>query len=469
MRGQLVHALLKAAEVGRQLAQVILDHMHLLARGVVLEHRARGGQHRHQGGGRDHPYPRPLRLFHQVREVRVDLGEDRLGRDEHHRAVRGLPRNQVLGRDVADVLADIPLELGRRGEPLRLAQVEVLHPLVALQRELGVDGHVAGGIGQAQQAVDPLAVTQGGLQFEAALGHHVAHQSRQLHLAEGPARALVGEHLLQADHVAGELGDLLLRLVDAAQVLQHPGEGLGGLFEAVRQAFLDLAADLLQALVGDPGQPLHALAEFLRGQAEGILDLLAHGIQGGGEGLLLPADGLALHRLEGIAVARLALLHLLAQVRLGALLRQARVRQLLAHRLVLPLEALHQVQAQPPHVLQHRRLDRAHPLGEQRLGGLQMLLPDRIQGLQLAPLELAQRLDPLVLAGRLPAQLARQPFALQACLAGQRPQQRARQQQGQQRQAGDENAGIGQKDQVQLVCEISHAQGARIQAAWTLQ
>ena len=48
---------------------------------------------------------------------------------------------------------------------------------------------------------------------------HVSHQRFELHLAEGAARALVAQQLLQAHHAARQVLDFLLRLVDGGQAL----------------------------------------------------------------------------------------------------------------------------------------------------------------------------------------------------------------------------------------------------------
>jgi hypothetical protein len=102
---------------------------------------------------------------------------------------------------------------------------------------------------QAQQAVDAAAVRERRLHLESRGGQDIAHQRLELHLAEGAARALVAQQLLQADDAAGEALDLLLRLVDGGQPLHHRHEGLVGLAEALVQPLVHLAGDLVEALV----------------------------------------------------------------------------------------------------------------------------------------------------------------------------------------------------------------------------
>ena len=70
-----------------------------------------------------------------------------------------------------------------------------------------------------QQAVGPLAVRQRRLEAVGALGQAVLDDGLHAHLAEGAARLLVGEDLLQRDHLGGKLGQVPLRRVDDGQPL----------------------------------------------------------------------------------------------------------------------------------------------------------------------------------------------------------------------------------------------------------
>ncbi len=100
------------------------------------------------------------------------------------------------------------------------------------------------------------------MKLERGFRQRVAHDRFQLHLAERAARTLVAEQFLQADHAAGQGLDLLLRLVDGRQPRHHVGERLVGLFEALVEPFVDLAADLAQTLVDFAGQGLRRFGEL---------------------------------------------------------------------------------------------------------------------------------------------------------------------------------------------------------------
>ena len=64
---------------------------------------------------------------------------------------------------------------------------------------------------------------------KAPFGQAVLDDGFHAHLAEGAARLLVGQDLLQADHVGGELGQVLLCRVDDGEPLMQLGDGVGGL------------------------------------------------------------------------------------------------------------------------------------------------------------------------------------------------------------------------------------------------
>ncbi len=191
----------------------------------------------------------------------MDLGEHRFRGHEHHRTVGGLARNDVLSRDVVDVLADVGLELPLCGRPLRLVRVAIEHAVVVLQRKLGIDRDHPGGRRKAHDAVHPGAVGERVLHLEGGARQDVPHQRLELHLAESTARALVSEQLLQAHHASRQALDLLLRLVDGGQALHHADEGVVGLLEAFLQALVDLAGDLVEPLVDLDGEPLARIGE----------------------------------------------------------------------------------------------------------------------------------------------------------------------------------------------------------------
>src|SRR5258708_7945844 len=53
--GELLHALVETLEIDAELSKLLLDDVDMPARFHVLQHRARGVQHRHQRGRRDDP------------------------------------------------------------------------------------------------------------------------------------------------------------------------------------------------------------------------------------------------------------------------------------------------------------------------------------------------------------------------------------------------------------------------------
>ncbi len=116
------------------------------------------------------------------------------------------------------------------------------------------------------QAVGAQAVADRGLEFVGVRGQHGLDEVAQLHLAERAARLLVGEDVLQADHLRRQRGDVALRLVDDGQPLAQRRQRLPRLVRGVvdreAHAHRDAVELLLQrALLVD-----HALAhQRLRG------------------------------------------------------------------------------------------------------------------------------------------------------------------------------------------------------------
>ncbi len=130
------------------------------------------------------------------------------------------------------------------------------HAVVVLEREFRIHAYQAGGRRQPQRAVHAHAARQRVLHLEGVRRHGVAHQPLQLHLAEGAARLLVAEQLLQADHAAGQRIDLLLRLVDGREALHHADERLVGLLEALVQPLAHAVGDLVEPRVELAGDRL---------------------------------------------------------------------------------------------------------------------------------------------------------------------------------------------------------------------
>ena len=177
----------------------------------------------------------------------MQLGIDRLGRQKHQGRFGGLARHaDILVADVGDVLAHRLLEGPLRGlQGLRIARRHGAQRAIALQRKLGIDGNRPRRMRQLQQAVGAHPRGQRHLEGVGRGRQRAGHQVVQLHLAEGAARLLVGQHFLQAHDLGRQLADLLLRLVDARQALAQVGDDLsGGLLGAVQPLVHHLAQRL---------------------------------------------------------------------------------------------------------------------------------------------------------------------------------------------------------------------------------
>ncbi len=97
------------------------------------------------------------RMFGDVREFCVQVGEQRLAGNEHHCPVRGFAGNDVALADIGDVFLD------RVGEFLsRLACLRRIpfgqKLAMARHRELGVDGNRARRVREHDQAIHPRAI-----------------------------------------------------------------------------------------------------------------------------------------------------------------------------------------------------------------------------------------------------------------------------------------------------------------------
>ena len=200
--------------VAVKLAQRLADRARLFAHPRVLQDRAHRVQRRHAGRRRDDPDPRREAVAHHLGEVGVQFGIDRLGRQEHQRAVRRLALDDVALGDGPDVGAHGGAEGAWRPRTSPPGVLAARKRLVGLERELRVDDDGARRVRQVDQAVGPPAVRQRRLQRIGVRRQRLRHDVVQLDLAEGPARLLVRQDVLQAEHVARQLLDIGLRLVD---------------------------------------------------------------------------------------------------------------------------------------------------------------------------------------------------------------------------------------------------------------
>jgi hypothetical protein len=273
---QLADPIVQALDVADHGAHLGLDDAGLLAHAHVLQDRAHRIERGHQRGRRDDPDPGPVGLLHHCGEVGVKLGIDRFAGQEHQRRFRGLAGHDVSARDVLDVLAQVG---GEGAASLHLLNLVGGFPQgsVAFQGKLGVDPDRARRVRQLKQAVNPAALADGHLKAIAVGRQGRAHQILQLDLAEGTAGLLVGQDVLQADHLGGKLGDVLLGLVDDRQALAQIGKRglalLGGDLKPVADPLGEVRQALLQGL-GDGallGLELFGQPRLDRGLAVGHL------------------------------------------------------------------------------------------------------------------------------------------------------------------------------------------------------
>ncbi len=106
------------------------------------------------------------------------------------------------------------------------------------QRKLGVD-HQRPLVRQKHAAVGTGPVAERVLKRIGAFRQTVLHDGFHPPLPERAARLFVGEHALQRRHLAGEVGDILLRPVDhrkpLGELLQIFGGALLGLFQRIAE------------------------------------------------------------------------------------------------------------------------------------------------------------------------------------------------------------------------------------------
>ena len=69
------------------------------------------------------------------------------------------------------------------------------------------------------QAIGPVAVRQCGLQSIAVTGQSLGNNIVELDLAISATRLLVGQNILQTQHVTAEFGDIVLGLINSRQAL----------------------------------------------------------------------------------------------------------------------------------------------------------------------------------------------------------------------------------------------------------
>ncbi len=134
----------------------------------------------------------------------------------------------------------------------RLLGARLVEQREGFERELGVDREHAGVARQADDAIGARIVGERGLELVGAGGQAVAHDRLHPPLAEGAARLLVGENVLQRDDFLGHAGDARLRGVDDGEPFVELAEvGAGGLRVAFEPG-AEPRADVVEALRHHP-------------------------------------------------------------------------------------------------------------------------------------------------------------------------------------------------------------------------
>lgn len=94
----------------------------------------------------------------------MDFGEDGFGGDEHDRAVGGFAGDDVFGGYGVDVFGDVLAELLFGLFAFAVWGLGVVGFLVVFEGEFSVNGDVAGGLGEEEDAVGAFVVGEGVLE-----------------------------------------------------------------------------------------------------------------------------------------------------------------------------------------------------------------------------------------------------------------------------------------------------------------
>ena len=158
------------------------------------------------------------------------------GGQKHQSTIRGFTFDQVTLCNVADMLAH-----GRLHCPAGLGQLHLgfglTKRLIGFQRKLAVDHNRPRRVGQMDQAIGALLVGKRGLQSIGVRWQRLGHDIIQLDLAKCAACLFVGQDVLQAQYIAGEFGDIVLRPVDGGKAFLKLGQRGGRLFRRAVQGF----------------------------------------------------------------------------------------------------------------------------------------------------------------------------------------------------------------------------------------
>ena len=205
----------------------------------------------HQQRRRNDDHLGAIRLLKNIVETVVQLGVDRFRRHKHQRHVLGLARDQVFVGDIADMFCDVRTHASDRKFAIVVALCFAKRGH-RFEWKFGVDDQ-GRSVGQVHDAIGPRLVGEGCLEFVAILRQAILNDHLHPRLPEGAARLLVGKHALQARHLGGEVGDVLLRVVDQreprVQLLQMLGGVLGRRAHRVAQPGGDRVEPLMHRVL----------------------------------------------------------------------------------------------------------------------------------------------------------------------------------------------------------------------------
>src|SRR5207253_1054487 len=139
----------------------------------------------------------------------------------------GFPGQKIALRDIADMFYDIDTNPCRRVSARILAR-GLPESREGFERKFRIDDHQPRVARQADYAIGAGVVGERVLKFESSSGQAVPDDGFEAPLAEGAARLLVGENVLEADDFLGERGDPGLRRVDHREPLVQLGEMFAG-------------------------------------------------------------------------------------------------------------------------------------------------------------------------------------------------------------------------------------------------
>ena len=104
-------------------------------------------------------------------------------------------------------------------------------------------------VGQKHHAIRPFAGRERELEFVRALRHAVLDDRFHPRLTERAARLLVGEHVAQRRHLRGEVGEILVRIVDDAEPLMQHAQQVHGVARGLLHRLADAMGHRIQPLV----------------------------------------------------------------------------------------------------------------------------------------------------------------------------------------------------------------------------